>query len=145
MATTYRKITTFFVLFLTTCCAAPAYADAEIRCDQRDKKGICSLYFVSMIELIANPARFHGKVVGVHGYISLGFERSGLYLHEEDSKRRIHRNGLSLALPIALERSPECKNESYVMVSGKFNAKNGGHKGMWSGTLDNVTLCKNMD
>jgi hypothetical protein len=40
---------------------------------------------VSLIQLIATPAGYHGQPVLVSGYLTVGFEDDVLYLGEEDA------------------------------------------------------------
>ena len=49
------------------------------------KKGVVassSEYSVSLIRLIANPEKYHGKKIQVTGYINLEFEGDAIYLHK---------------------------------------------------------------
>lgn len=97
--------------------------------------GGCALYGVSLYELIANPAPFHGKRVRVIGFGHFEFEGNALYAHREDFERHILRNGLWVNLPARADSL----NDDYVIVEARFDATSHGHLGMWSGTLDSVT------
>jgi hypothetical protein len=44
---------------------------------------------VSIVQLIANPKAYHAKFVRVVGFVSVRFEGTAVYLHEEDYKRGI--------------------------------------------------------
>jgi hypothetical protein len=100
---------------------------------------------VSLIRLIANPERYHGKKVRVIGFARLQFEGSGVYVHEDDYRHGITRNGLWLGSfasrqgrqptdPISIKG-----NDKYAIVEGTFDMNNHGHRGMWSGAITNVT------
>jgi hypothetical protein len=102
---------------------------------------MCVLYDVSIIELVARPEKFHGKSVAVHGFLNLEFEGNGLYLHEEDFKHSLYRNGLWMNVPRGWVDATKCKNQSYVLIHGVFNAMNTGHMGLWSGALESVVEC----
>jgi len=119
-----------------------AVASGASHCEKRDKEGTCTLYSASIVQLIANPDAFHAKKVRVIGYMKLEFEGNALYLHAEDYKHSLNRNGLWLEISNGeSEKFGECKSKSYVLLEGKFNAENTGHFGLWSGGLENITRC----
>jgi len=107
----------------------------SLRCDHVRQAGGCDLYGVSLYELIANPASFHGKRVRVIGFGHFEFEGNALYAHREDSERHILRNGIWLNPPAGMDSL----NNDYLIVEARFDATSRGHMGMWSGTLDSVT------
>ena len=89
---------------------------------------------VSMIQLISNPAAYNGKLVRVIGFVRFEFEGNALYLHEEDYKQMLTRNGAWLSMPEKKEL-----DRKYALIEGVFNAGNRGHLGLWSGSLEKVT------
>ncbi len=91
--------------------------------------------FVSIVNLISNPDDYHGKVVVITGFLSLDFEGSGIYLHQDDYEYGITKNGLWCVIDLEKYRASD---HSYVGIEGVFNAKAKGHLGMWSGTIENV-------
>jgi hypothetical protein len=92
-----------------------------------------------MIELIATPNAYDGKMVGVVGFLVYGFETDALYLHSEDSEHKILRNSLSLHLnPKVQERAKKSQN-SYVIVSGTFIAPNNGDPTSRAGAIGSIT------
>ncbi len=58
------------------------------------------------------------------GFINVDFESSARYLHEEDFKHSLVRNGLAISLDHKL-MTPEnrCGNKQYVALFGVFNAR----------------------
>lgn len=92
---------------------------------------------VSLLQLIANPRQFHGKLVRVIGYLRLEFEGNALYLHREDYMHAISRNGIWVNLPLKWPHEKAINNK-YVIVEGVFDAKNQGHMGMFSGELSSI-------
>ena len=94
---------------------------------------------VSLVQLIANPEKYDGKVVFVVGFVSLEFEGSAIYLHEEDYKHALYRNGLWIDIPNDMRRREAGVDRKYVMIIGTFNAKELGHKGAWSGSIQKIT------
>lgn len=129
------------VLLLASASSAPLQEDRyppESRCGVRDG-GVCMVYSVSIVELIANPRIYDGKLVQVIGWLHLEFEGDGIYLHQEDAAAGIHHNGLWVEF--AGERPGGACAGGYANVIGTFNAGNRGHRGAWSGSIENIEGC----
>lgn len=101
---------------------------------------------VSLVALIANPDRYHGRRVRVNGYVVFEFEGNAIYLHHEDARHRFLKNALWLSLPAKNGGSPlGCKSESYVQIEGVFNGKELGHLGLFGGAIDSIVHCESVD
>lgn len=116
----------------------------EGRCEMaQDVGGPCVLWGPSLIELIARPELYNGKRVRVIGFVNFEFEGNGLYVSREDWRHSIYRNGVWIDPPARVEGDSlpplETLNQRYVLVEATFRAGAGGHFGMWSGSLANVT------
>ena len=114
------------------------------RCEAiASEKGPCTLWGPSIIELIARPELYDGKRVRVIGFVNFEFEGNGLYLSRDDWQNAVYRNGLWINAPAAYETdsasSSRKPNRQYVLVEATFRAGRGGHFGMWSGSLEQVT------
>lgn len=96
---------------------------------------------VSIIELLANPARFDGKQIRVTGYLVREFEGDAIYLHRDDYDHAIFRNGLWTTFARD-ESEQRCKSRRYASVEGKFSARNRGHLGAWGGAIENIARCR---
>ncbi|MDP3543694.1 MAG: hypothetical protein Q8T11_14595 [Elusimicrobiota bacterium] len=98
---------------------------------------------VSLIQLIANPKAYDGKLVRVTGYVRLEFEGNGVFLHSEDYKYRITKNGLWIDAPENIRKSPKTFkkefNRKFVLIEGTFSATMKGHKDAWSGSIQKIT------
>jgi len=103
--------------------------------------------FVSMVQLLANPAKFDGVDVIVVGYCSLYIPAKNevgahgsdvLYLHREDSTAELTKNGVALRITPELFLKPDDYNGRYVIIKGTFDAKNLGFKEMYCGTIRNI-------
>jgi hypothetical protein len=98
---------------------------------------------VSIVELIGRPDEFVGKRVQIIGFVHLEFEGHGIYLHEEDSRLNITKNGLWLDFRgPSVERlcAPvEGPQDQYMIVEGVFRKGPAGHFGMWSGELTDLS------
>lgn len=98
---------------------------------------------VSIVQLIAAPDKYDGKVVRVIGVAQVEFEGNVICLSKEDLKNGVTKN--------CLWHSPNYKqmtvsesilskfNAKYVLMEGTFNPRNTGHMGLTSGALENVT------
>ena len=94
---------------------------------------------VSLINLIANPKEFDGKLVRVIGFARLEFEGNAIYLHREDHLQGITKNGLWLDVESALKKATTRLSDRYVIVEGVFSMSDQGHMGLWSGSIQKIT------
>ena len=90
----------------------------------------------SMIELLSNPEKFHGKFVQVSGYLHNKFEDSTLYLSKEDADYLNGRQGIWLVWGDKMKTEPNKPGEyfdcKHVLVEGIFDKTIGGHMGLTS-------------
>lgn len=93
---------------------------------------------VSLIQLIATPERFDGKLVGVIGFCNLEFEGDALYLHREDFESSLLRNAVALQVPPSLRAQRKELSGQYVIVEGRFEAPEPGGANIWAGYLEGV-------
>ena len=89
---------------------------------------------VSMVQLLATPERYEGRLVRVKGVAHFEFEESVLYLHREDAENMNGSNGLWLSTGGHDELS-----DVFVIVEGRFTARSHGHLGAWPGEIRDVT------
>ena len=94
---------------------------------------------VSLIQLIANPKDYDGKVVRVIGFVKLEFEGNAIYLHQDDYKHNITKNGLWVDVTDDVRKKQKDYDQKYVLVVGTFNAKETGHMGLWSGSIQKLS------
>lgn len=97
---------------------------------------------VSLIQLIANPKDYDGKVVRVIGFVRLEFEGNSIYLHQDDYKHGITKNGLWIDVTDDIHKKQKDYDQKYVLLEGTFNAKETGHMGLWSGGIQKITRCQ---
>jgi hypothetical protein len=115
-----------------------ATAQAEDRpCTILQKDGPC-VYHTSLVDLIANPARWNGKRVIVDGFMHLEFEGNAIYVSEQDCRHFITKNGVWVDFREGSYGEAQALNDHYVRVQGTFDSKQRGHLGLWSGTLDDI-------
>jgi len=93
---------------------------------------------VSMINLIATPNNFDGKLVRVSGYLNIEFESMELYLHKEDCVQGLTKNGVWLGLDREARRKFDSMKLHYVLVEGVVDSTHFGHMGATSATLTKI-------
>jgi len=90
---------------------------------------------VTLVQSIANPEKFNGRLIRVVGFLRLGFEGNVLYLHREDYENAIFGNGIWGRSTPAITKQSATLNMHYVLLEGVFRSSDRGHMGMWSGTI----------
>jgi len=95
---------------------------------------------VSIVQLIATPEKYDGKVVQVMGFLRLEFEGNAIYLHEDDYRHAILKNGLMVVTNPKIDMEADKLNLHYVLLEGTFHAHNHGNYGLNSGTITNITF-----
>ncbi len=95
---------------------------------------------VSIVQLIATPEKYDRKVVQVRGFLRLEFEGNTIYLHEDDYRHGIGKNGLWVVRNARIDEKADKLNMHYVVLEGTFDASNEGHLGLNSGAITNITF-----
>lgn len=93
---------------------------------------------VSIVALIAFPRQYDNVRVSVSGYLDLAYESDAVYLHEEDFRHGMTRNGLKLVLQDGQRERFKRLSHRYVIVEGTFTADDS-QGGMFSGHIIEVT------
>jgi len=93
---------------------------------------------VTLVQLIATPEKFDGKLIRVIGFLRLEFEGDVLYLHREDYKNAILGNGIWVDATAEMNKQSAALNMHYVLLEGIFSSREHGHMGMWSGTIKQI-------
>jgi hypothetical protein len=78
---------------------------------------------VSIINLIATPERYDGKMISVVGFLSIESEDARLYLGQEDYRRNNMGNGIFIDTNKEVTRDIEAKDLHYVGLVGVFKKK----------------------
>jgi hypothetical protein len=141
-------ITAFLVLCGTSCSSALPQTGpgAQPSDEAKNADGLPSVNStdqaaasVSIIQLISSPEKFDGKYIRLIGFVRLEFEGDAIYLHEDDYKYGLTRNGLWLSLTEGCcGKDARTFDQKYVLVEGTFSAKNHGHMGLFSGAIENI-------
>src|SRR5437660_12134564 len=93
---------------------------------------------VTLVQLIANPDRFDGKLIRVIGFLRLEFEGDVLYLHREDYENALLGDGIWVDTTPEVMKQKAALNMNYVLLEGIFSSSDRGHMGMWSGTIKQI-------
>lgn len=113
---------------------APWFAKAVgDRCAEFAEDGQCSLYDVSLVELIAVPEKFHDKNVRVIGFVQLTFEGNVICL-----SREVASPNDCIFLDIEGIADPGFR-EGEAILQGHFDGELRGHLGCCSGTIDHIS------
>ena len=115
---------------------APFSAAVGDRCAEAAADGQCSLYDVSLIELISSPEKFHDKKVRVLGFVSLAFEGNMMCPTRDTVNRQD-----CIFLDIDGLADPGFR-KGYVVLEGRFDGELRGHLGCCSGTIDHISRMK---
>lgn len=127
---TLRRITPA-VAFLAVCVSLSEHV-AGPRLHAAEPEGL------SLVQLIARPLDYQGKIVKVVGFCWFEHEGNGLYLHEEDFRHGLTRNALWIDLGWPEPDEYRKLRGRYVLVEGVFDAERKGHGNLFSGTLGDI-------
>ena len=110
---------------------------------------------VSIIQLIANPAEYHGKKISVRGVGNLSFEGTAVYLCADNWYYLASKNAIWVNMDgeivdnklwyyingerISEEEAGQKYNGKYVLVEGTFDMYETGHRGAFSGGIYDIT------
>ena len=94
---------------------------------------------VSLIQLIASPKAYDGKIVRIIGFVRLEFEGDAIYLHQDDYKHGISKNGLWIDPTDDMRKKTRDIDRKYLLLEGTFSAKETGHMGLFSGSIQKIT------
>ena len=92
---------------------------------------------VSMIQLIANPEKFHQAPVRVIGFAIIEFEGTAIYLSREFAEHGLTKNAVWIDVQ-PLEQF-EQYDKKYVLVEGVFDKDDRGHLNLFSGCLKHIS------
>ena len=95
---------------------------------------------ISLINLIATPEKYDGKLIRVVGYLNLEFEGNALYLHKEDYEKSLFRNAVwvKLTRKEAIEKT-KTYSKQYVVIEGTLFMNDTGHMGLFSGGITQIS------
>lgn len=134
-------------LFSNNAVAEPKWNTPYMRCfpfDDKSKKigndQECPRFEASIIQLLARPEIYDGKQVIIRGFVHLEFEGRGIYIHKQDYEHGLEHNALWVGGFRNGARVKNCQ-DNYVTIFGIYRAEDYGHMGMWSGTIEDISVC----
>lgn len=110
-----------------------AYAQDNPHVDQS-----LNIRYVSIINLIANPSRYHDATVRVIGHMRTSSKGTAVYLTRSDASYEITKNGLWVNFDESLESRKDELDLELCGVVGTFNANDRGPQGLWNGSFTKV-------
>ncbi len=119
-----KFIASICILLLTAMPVAPITAEQPVN--------------ATMVQLIANPQKFDGKLIRVIGFLRLEFEGNVLYLHREDYENNILGDGIWVNVTPEMKKQSDALNMNYVLLEGFFTSRDRGHMSLWSGTITQI-------
>ena len=125
-----------FILFII---GLATQSSAQVKQEEKENNQRAEIYTVSMIQLISTPEKYHEKEILVTGFLNLKFEGCAIYLHQEDYKYSIYKNGIWVDFfNCTIKEELSKANQKYVMIRGVFDMNLAGHFGLWSGTIKDI-------
>ncbi len=98
---------------------------------------------LSLVQLIANPEKYDGKLVSVVGFLSFGgVDGDGLYLHKVDYDNGIDANCLAVDRTKQMLREREKLYDNYVLIVGVFRRRELPPDYVSTGTITNIQECR---
>lgn len=97
---------------------------------------------VSMIQLIATPERFDGKLVSVVGFLRLSQEANLLYFDKSSYDNVMLENTLWLDPTEEMERDREHLEMKYVRIEGIFRLGNKMRNNVSAGGITDIKSCE---
>lgn len=101
---------------------------------------------ISLVELIANPNKYHKKKIKVAGYFSNEHDGRAIYISKNDFITGIYKNGIYLYygnLPMQ-KFEIEPPYQGYVTIIGVYNKDMKGSYNFYSGGFEEVISLKRM-
>ena len=147
------KKTSIIIFIMVNMLAMFSCSDEKKNNSENDEDGMP--LSVSIIQLIANPAEYHGKKIRVKGVGNLSFEGTSVYLCIDNWYYLANKNAIWVSIDSEIvdnelwyyingERISEeeaCKkyNGKYVLIEGTFDMYSTGYRGGYSGNIYDVT------
>lgn len=134
----YKLISLTIIIILIASCQKiqnqPPTVSNDNKSTASKENSTRTIEFVSMIELLTTPSKYHGKRVGVTGVLSVQFEDTALYFHKDDYTYGIG-NAFWLELNEPIPDEWKSLQARYVTVIGTFSTE---HQGIVKGLIKNI-------
>jgi hypothetical protein len=94
---------------------------------------------LSLVQLIANPERYDGKLVNVTGFLTMNEEGTTLWYHETDFDHALTENALSIDRTKDMNANRERLEFNYVLIVGTFRDEKRSLRYSQTGRITNIT------
>ena len=121
------KYITLLSVFLIFCCAISAHAETVD---------------ATLLQILANPVKYHNKVVRLIGYLHLKRYDDAVYLHEEDYTHALYGNAIWVDATDDMRNHEKKLSDRYVILEGFFDAEKRGPMGAYTGTIRKIMRCE---
>jgi len=91
---------------------------------------------VNLEQILENPEQYHQKPVRTVGYVQIDLGRQAIFISEDDFGNA--KKGLWLDIPDEIRQNRADFHKHNCIIEGRFNAKNQGRLGRWSGTIEEI-------
>jgi hypothetical protein len=88
-----------------------------------------------MLQLIATPEQFNGKLISVIGFLTMEHEGDRLFVHQEDAVHAILNNAIQVERTKQMFADREKLDLKYVKLIGTFQARDGQKIPFFSGAI----------
>jgi hypothetical protein len=93
----------------------------------------------SLVQLIATPEKYDGKLVTVVGFLVIEHEGDSLYLHREDYENALLPNSIWVDTTKEMGKNKQSLSLKYVKITGTFKAGGDGLQQFIAGGLTKIT------
>ena len=104
---------------------------------------------VTILQLIASPGRYHGRVVFLSAFATVKFENMSLCMVRDSASSKDclwlqfydgpYETAADNVRYMAARKQWEKFHGKKISLRGTFNMENTGHFGMWSGAIEHIT------
>jgi hypothetical protein len=111
----------------------------QVSAIEQQRHGVADIpEYVSMMQLIATPEKYDGKLVEVTGFLRLEFEGHAIYFHKTDYENALTKNAIWVVRNAILDQNADTLDMHYVILTGRFDAANKGHMSQNSGAIKEI-------
>jgi hypothetical protein len=129
-----RKIAVILILFLCIGCGTQN-SSIDVR-----EPYTAEIQDISIIQLIANPNKFHHTKVRIIGFAIIEFEGTAMYLSREFADYGLSKNAIWLDIEhIKQFETFKQYDRKYVLVEGIFDKNDLGHISSCSGAIKSIS------
>ncbi len=97
---------------------------------------------VSVVQLLANPEKYDGKLISVRAFLTFGHHVDLVYLGQQDYLHGISENALWVERTDQMAKEEDNLDQAYVVIVGVFSAKPKRFRlESWVGGITKISKC----